>query len=287
MSGNQKFNISTDKSLFIHFPNNLSYTVDFTSKPNLNFTILSGKNLEYNLTYIEAKFDAKNKKRITVEISIKSNKPLIVTYKETTRPIMVSADKILIKTVSKKYFIEAPAYCTVVGEEGNLTNGLTIHYRTAGLNITKTILIHKNNVSVKYQAVLTKENFVLQDVSLNFWLNGRKILNYKVENNSIKILTDIGNLDLEVNIQKGPPNNIRWNFSKTEPSFHVFISTGISKVIVLKLMFKIKNLEVTYHKTTRPTMESSDILVLASNRNLFTKIFETENYSILRVKGDI
>ncbi len=118
-------------------------------------------------------------------------------------------------------------------------------------------------------------------------MNGRKILNYKVENNSIKILTDIGNLDFAVNIQKESSNNIRWNFSKTEPSFHVFINTGISKAIVLKLMFKIKNLEVTYHKTTRPTMESSDILVLASNRNLFTKIFETENYLILRVKGDI
>ena len=185
-------------------------------------------------------------------------------------------------------WVEAPSYALVLTEwEERYDNGFrkfTV-FRTAGLIINKSTVYTPSNVSVVYDVEPYKENTYLRYAMVSVWIPWERVLIRKdidLSKGSVYLLFDVCAVNLSFF------GDIVWIEVSPHPEYkqmRVLAKIRLEEArdrfgVVMKAS---SPLEVTYEATSRPAMETSDILRVFVRSGFIELVYGNEGYKVYKI----
>ncbi|MEM4383797.1 MAG: hypothetical protein QXU44_07060, partial [Candidatus Caldarchaeum sp.] len=183
-----------------------------------------------------------------------------------------------------KNYVEAPAYASVLNETSTL-NRREIWYKTAGLNIKKTVETLERSVDVSYAINPHKMKTYLIMSTLSVWVDwSRAVLSFHVEhdNSSAKLVLDSATFTLKF---KGNVSSIVLEPHPEYGQIRVLATYYLnpeSDSIGLTIESD-KPLIIKYNPTTRPEMKASDSITILTEGGVFRPVKNLNLYTVFEI----
>lgn len=271
----QKHIISVDYNAI-----NLTFSrIVFNPKPSsINIT----KDSEYGVPVVVIKYKAEDNR---IDFTIKFQGEIKLNYIKGSRPILKKPDIVKAEgSVLVRYF-ESPYKSTVVyeNEEENLLN---ITYNTLGTLYVKT-LKQLDNKTIELSFKITPRKLLrLHKLNITFWIPWERTLvnttHYSgLNNETITLNMDLGKLTIEA-IPKPERIIIGPHPEYGQLRVVITVSAKTHKEIEEKIILRSeKPMAIDYEKSSRPIVETSDILKVLTTLGYINEVAKVGNYTVI------
>ena len=183
-----------------------------------------------------------------------------------------------------KNYTEAPAYAMVLNET-TLSDWGEIWYKTAGLNIRKTLRMSDRSVNLTYEASPHKERTYLLLSTLSVWIDwDRTVSSFSVESNNriAKLALDSAGFTI---MFKGNVSSVVLDRHPEYRQLRILVTYSLSPYYdsVGLSIESDKRLMVEYTPTTRPEMKSEDSLTILTEAGVFRPVKDLKLYTIYEI----
>lgn len=183
-------------------------------------------------------------------------------------------------------FIEAPSYATVLSQNVTDSCDATFKYKTAGLNITKSLSSSGNVISLSYQVTPWKAYTTVSEMNVTLWVPlDRSLIGYGSSSNpgSVLLSLDSGAVEIRattpnlLGAEIGPDTT----YGQDRLLLHFRLNPLGDNVGVRISFGGIPGCQ--QELTSRPTMNGADELIFSMSSGLFSQVFSDSNLTVYRL----